>query len=120
MTFNDISWGYVDSNQAKPYSYTPQQIVKMLAQVSHDGGNLLLNIGPAPDGSVPQEAVEPLTSVGKWLGQNGEAAYGKLDKLDRSNPSGVGSISVKGNKVYYWNWIWPMQGEMALGGFMTP
>ena len=120
MTFNGISWGYVDSEQVKPYSYTPQQIIKMLAKVSYGGGNLLLNIGPAPDGSIPQEAVEPLTAVGEWLRQNGHAVYGKLDVCGNGNASGVGSVSMKGNKVYYWNWIWPAHGEMALGGFMTP
>jgi len=120
MTFNGISWGYVDSEQVKPYSYTPQQIIKMLARVSYGGGNLLLNIGPTPDGSVPNEVIAPLTAVGKWLSQNGDATYGKLDKFSNGNPSGVGSVSMKGNKVYYWNWIWPSKGEMSLGGFMTP
>jgi len=118
MTFNGISWGYVDSDQVVPYSYTPQQIIKMLARITSGGGNLLLNIGPAPDGSVPEETVQPLTAVGKWLHQNGKAVYGKVDKFSGS-PSGVGSVSMKGNKVYYWNWIWPKGGEMALGGFMT-
>ncbi len=120
MTFNGISWGYVDSEQAKPYSYTPQQIIKMLAKVCYGGGNLLLNIGPAPDGSVPQETVKPLTAVGEWLCRNGDAVYGKLNVCGNGNTSGVGSVSMKENKVYYWNWIWPAHGEMALGGFMTP
>ena len=67
MTFNGLSWGYVDSEQVKPYSYNAQQIIKMLHTCAANGGNLLLNIGPTPDGSVPEEAIEPLTQVGEWL-----------------------------------------------------
>ena len=119
MTFNGLSWGYTDSEQAAPYSYNSQQIIKMLNTVCAGGGNLLLNIGPAPDGSVPTEAVAPLTEVGSWLAENREAVYGALDKSDRGSGSGAGGISVKGNRVYFWNRIWPHQGSMALGGFMT-
>ncbi len=64
MTFNGISWGYVDSKQAAPYSYNAQRILKMLSSCAIGGGNLLLNIGPTSDGSVPEEAVAPLTAVG--------------------------------------------------------
>ena len=120
MTFNGISWGYVDSNQAAPYSYNAQRIIKMLNTVTAGGGNLLLNIGPTPDGSVPAEAVEPLTTVGKWLAENGLAVYGKMIKTIYNNASGIAASSCDGNNVYLWNWIWPSNGEMAIGGFMSP
>ncbi|GAG51708.1 unnamed protein product, partial [marine sediment metagenome] len=119
MTFNGLSWGYIDSEQARPYSYTAQQILKMLNTVCAGGGNLLLNIGPAPDGSVPEEAQKPLATVGAWLASHGQAVYGSLTAVGRHRPSGAGGISVKGNKVYFWCRIWPHQGEMSLGGFMT-
>jgi alpha-L-fucosidase len=117
MTFNGISWGYVDSAQAVPYSYNAQRIIKMLGTVAADGGNLLLNIGPTPDGSVPKEAVEPLNTVGRWLLKNGECVYGKLDRSKYRFCNGVSSVSVKGNTVYLWNMIWPDDGEVVVGGF---
>jgi alpha-L-fucosidase len=121
MTFNDISWGYVDSAQAAPYSYTPQRIVKMLATVATGGGNLLLNIGPMLIGSVPGEAVEPLRKVGQWLAENGKGVYGKLERIKSSwGANGVCSGSNIGNTWYAWNWIWPSSGEMTFGGFNTP
>ncbi len=120
MTFNGISWGYVDSAQAAPYSYNAQRIIRMINTVTAGGGNLLLNIGPAPDGSVPPEAIEPLTTVGKWLAENGPAVYGSKPKSIYGNASGVGGASFDGSKVYIWNWIWPTGGDMALGGFATP
>ena len=124
MTFNDISWGYVDSKQAAPYSYSPQRILKMLCTASTGGGNLLLNIGPAPDGSVPAEAIQPLTTVGNWLRENGKAAYGHViknkDWLARQfGGNGVTEASSDGKSIYLWNWIWPTTGEMAIGGYQT-
>jgi alpha-L-fucosidase len=125
MTFNGISWGYVDSNQAMAYSYNAQRILRMLNTCSSGGGNLLLNIGPAPDGSVPKDAIEPLQTVGRWLAENGEAAYGKktrkqgfVDALFGGN--GVCGASSDGRTVYLWNWIWPDTGTMAIGGYHTP
>lgn len=119
MTFNGISWGYVDSAQAAPYSYNAQGIIKMLNTCVNGGGNLLLNIGPRPDGSVPDEVVGPLTSVGNWLKENGEAVYGSLERRDDNyRGDGVSYSSIKGNTIYIWNKIWPSDGVIRLGGFM--
>ena len=119
MTFNGISWGYVDSDQALPYSYTPQRIVSMLQTCCERGGNLLLNVGPKPDGSIPYEVIDPLKKVGEWLKVNGEAVYGKLNKTygNEYQLNGVSRPSSKGNTIYMWNKIWaPYNGKMALGG----
>lgn len=119
MTFNGMSWGYIDSEQAKPYSYNAQRILRMLQKVSYDAGNLLLNIGPAPDGSVPADAFEPLSTVGEWLRVNGECLYGKIKRSVFKWSNGLCSTSYKENTVYFWNWIWPEGGELTIGGFTT-
>ena len=122
MTFNGISWGYIDSEQAAPYSYTPQRILGMLQTCCERGGNLLLNFGPTPDGSVPKEVVGPLTKVGEWLKVNGEAVYGKMTRTwgNTNQANAVSRPSTKGNTVYMWNKIWsPYKGTMGLGGFQT-
>jgi alpha-L-fucosidase len=123
MTFNDgLSWGHVDPIQAAPYSHNAQRIIKMLCTCSENGGNLLLNIGPPPDGSVPPEAVEPLATVGKWLSVKGEAAYGKVDRFGGGWGFGSSacSFSKKGKTMYLWNWIWPYDNKIILGGINTP
>ncbi|MBR4941994.1 MAG: alpha-L-fucosidase [Clostridia bacterium] len=123
MTFNRISWGYIDSDQARPYCYTAQQIIDMLATCAGGAGNLLLNIGPAPDGSVPADAVEPLETVGKWLETNGDAVYGLKKRITDWRTfrcSGVSRTSWDDKYLYVWVRIWPKGGKMAFGGFMTP
>lgn len=120
MTFNGLSWGYVDSRQAAPYSYNAPRIIRMLNTVTAGGGNLLLNIGPTPDGSVPDEVQEPLRTVGRWLDRHGAAVYGRKQRSPYQGVNGVCGTSYEPSRVYLWNWIWPQHGEMVLGGFSTP
>ncbi|MCJ7736351.1 MAG: alpha-L-fucosidase [Anaerolineae bacterium] len=118
MTFNHISWGYLDNAQAAPYSYNAHGILRMLHTVCASGGNLLLNIGPRPDGSVPAEAIEPLQTVGRWLEAHGDAAvYGGLTPCKVRSASGVGRFTQRGNKLYFWQWI--RSEQLIFGGFET-
>ena len=120
MTFNGISWGYIDSAQAAQYSFSAGQILKMLNKCTRQGGNLLLNIGPTPDGSVPEEAKAPLDSLGKWLETNGEAAYGLKASPDfKCGANNVTDVTVSPDEktVYCWNYSWPKTGKMIFGGY---
>lgn len=128
MTFNGISWGYVNSAQAAAYSYTPQRIITMLETCVSGGGNLLLNIGPKPDGSVPEEVIEPLEKVGKWLAENSEAVYGLHDRRVQRPEYGFGQSfdgngvmlsSKSGTTQYFWNRIWSGHSEIGVGGYIT-
>jgi alpha-L-fucosidase len=117
MTFNG-SWGYMPYAPAAEW-LTTRRVLDMLRQCAGGQGNLLLNIGPAPDGSVPPEAAERLLPVGKWLAANGEAVYGKVDRADgRLDWSPLGQWTRKGNVAYFWGNRWP-GNEIALGGFKT-
>ena len=115
MTFNHASWGYMPS--AAIDAHRSRDILNMLNSACEGSGNLLLNIGPAPDGSVPEESVEPLITVGKWLKKNGEAVYGKLNRAP-SGASACGSMSQKGKNVYFWLRYMAAK-EIGLGGFKT-
>jgi alpha-L-fucosidase len=72
MSVNN-AWGYHDGDHEWK---TPGQIVGLLAAAAGGRGNLLLNIGPRGDGSIPSEAVERLLAVGAWLKTNGAAVFG--------------------------------------------
>jgi alpha-L-fucosidase len=66
------SWSYVPGDQYK----TARQIIHLLTDIVSRGGNLLLNIGPGPDGDWDTVAYARLREIGKWLKINGEAIYG--------------------------------------------
>jgi alpha-L-fucosidase len=66
------SWSYVPHDTYK----SPRQLVHMLVDVVSKGGNLLLNIGPGPDGSWDPNAYDRLEKLGAWMKVNGDAIYG--------------------------------------------
>lgn len=69
------SFGYNRTENAEDYA-TSADLVKLLASTVAAGGNLLLDIGPAADGTIPAIMQQRLLDLGKWLNINGEAIYG--------------------------------------------
>ncbi|HEU5399768.1 MAG TPA: alpha-L-fucosidase [Terriglobales bacterium] len=65
------SWCYVENDELKP----PESLVQLLVDVVSKNGNLLLDIGPKADGTIPAEQEERLLAIGKWLDTNAEAIY---------------------------------------------
>ena len=72
MTVGD-KWGF---NRFDTKFKSVETVVRQLQECAAKGGNLLLNIGPRADGSVPEGVVKVFRGVGKWLRVNGEAIYG--------------------------------------------
>jgi alpha-L-fucosidase len=72
MTMN-TTWSYSKFDHDWKSS---DKLVKTLVDTASKGGNLLLNIGPRADGTVPEESVTTLKEIGEWLQVNGEAIYG--------------------------------------------
>jgi len=69
VTLNE-SWGF----HAGDHEWkTPAQVLDLLVKCAQGNGNLLLNVGPKPDGAVPVESVDILRRVGRWLEANREA-----------------------------------------------
>jgi len=113
MTMNS-SWGY---HAADDDWKTPKQVVRNLITCTRDGGNYLLNIGPRPDGSVPQESVNILATVGRWLERNGAAIYG----ADQCQPrrSNYAGFTRRGNTLYMHVHFWPGE-SFAVAGLLVP
>ncbi|KAL2608681.1 hypothetical protein R1flu_027254 [Riccia fluitans] len=86
------SWGYI---KGQDYKKSKDLICDLLDVVSKNG-TLLLNIGPMPDGTIPQEEQDLLRQMGEWLKINGSAIYGTRPwKMYGEGPSSAGGGSDK-------------------------
>ncbi len=122
------SWGYIENDNFK----TPDFIVKQLADIISKNGNLLMNIGPRADGTIPEGVQQVLRSVGGWLKINGEAVYGTRPwTVYGEGPTQVkaGSFhdtdtitytpedfrfTTKGQKLYAIEMEWPTNGDAVI------
>ena len=96
MTFNN-SWGFKqDDHNWK----SADQLIHNIVEIVGKGGNYLLNVGPTAEGIIPEESVERLGEIGKWLGKNGEAIYGNKKGLTKENYAGYSTLSKNGNALY--------------------
>lgn len=77
QTMND-SWGYRVNDDR--YKSIPK-LIKYLASTAGRNANLLLNIGPQPNGELPEAAIERLKGMGEWLSQYGSSIYGTRSSL---------------------------------------
>jgi len=66
------SWGYIHNDEFKPVGGMVHDLVDIVSK----NGCLLMNVGPRPDGTIPEAAAFCLRGIGRWLAVNGEAIYG--------------------------------------------
>jgi alpha-L-fucosidase len=122
------AWGYAEDLIFK----SPNRVIDNLVDRVSKNGYLLLNVGPKPDGTIPEEARDLLLEVGKWLDINGDAIYGTTPWLIASEgPTNLGAVgdlgfnesnvvytsedvrfTVKGDNLYATFLAWP--GERAI------
>jgi len=96
MTIND-SWGYQQND--KEYK-TPGQIIKIFAECLSKGGNMLLDIGPKADGTIPAEDVTVLKELGKWNKKHAEAIFGTEGGLPAGYFYGPTTLSKDSTMLY--------------------
>jgi len=103
-SLDPTSWGY---NRRLPDSeyMTPKEVVHYLVDVVSKNGNLLLNIGPKADGTIPEVMQSCLRRVGEWLRVNGEAIYGSRP-WDKYKEGDV-RFTRNGNVLYAIALEWP-------------
>ena len=122
------SWGYIKDDTFK----SPEFVVHQLIDIVSKNGNLLLNIGPRADGTIPDEVQQVLLDVGAWLSINGEAIYGTRPwRTYGEGPTKVAAgsfhdtdtakytpadfrFTTKGDDVYAIGLAWPTSGEVVI------
>ncbi len=71
-TITDGAWGYQPDAKVKPLA----QLLQLLVGAAGRDGNMLLNVGPRPDGQIDPAQASRLHEIGQWLSLNGESIYG--------------------------------------------
>ena len=96
MTMND-SWGY----QGNDHDYkTTNQVIGIFTDVIGNGGNLLLDIGPKADGTIPEEQVEILKGLGRWTTKHKESIYNTEAGIPKEHFYGATTLSKDRNILY--------------------
>lgn len=95
MTLNG-NWGWHAGDHMWKH---PRDVIDLLGQCAENGGNLLLNVGPKPDGTIPAETELILDEVGRFLERNRTAFENTVRHPFTWNNTGR-PIMAKGNKIY--------------------
>ena len=127
-SISNKSWGYIKDDTFK----SPEFVVHQLIDIVSKNGNLLLNIGPKSDGTIPDEVQKVLLDVGDWLKVNGEAIYGtRAWRIHGEGPTKVAAgsfhdtdtahytpedfrFTTKGEALYVIGLGWPANGRAVI------
>lgn len=103
QTMNGM-WGYKVEDQNYK---SVDELIRLIVRAASKGSNLLLNVGPQPDGNLPAAAVERLAGIGRWMEQFGESVYG----TDASGiPEQSWGVTTRKGNVIYMHLIEPLEG----------
>jgi alpha-L-fucosidase len=127
------SWGYIENDTFK----SPEFVVDQLIDIVSKNGNLLLNIGPRADGTIPEQVQRVLLDVGAWLSVNGEAIYatrpwrtygegptkvtgGSFHDADTANYTAEDfRFTTQGDTLYVIGLAWPANGDVLVHSLAT-
>jgi alpha-L-fucosidase len=129
------SWGYIQDDTFKSSEFVVHQLIDIVSK----NGNLLLNIGPRSDGTIPEQVQQVLLGIGAWLNVNGEAIYGTRPWRtygEGPTKAAAGSFhdtdvqnftaedfrfTTKGNVLYVIGFSWPTNHEAVIHSLaLTP
>ncbi len=95
MTTND-NWGFHNDNNWK----TPYEVITIFVDAVANGGNLLLDMGPKEDGTIPAEQINVLKELGAWNKKNGEAIFNTIGGIPQGHFYGPTTMSKDSTSVY--------------------
>jgi alpha-L-fucosidase len=95
MTTND-NWGFHNDNNWK----TPYEVITIFVDAVANGGNLLLDMGPHEDGTIPEEQIHVLKELGAWNKKNGEAIFNTIGGIPQGHFYGPTTLSKDSTSLY--------------------
>ena len=101
-------WAWKPNDQLK----SKKECLQTLLQTVGGDGNLLLNVGPMPDGRIEPRQIQRLKEMGTWLKQYGDGVYGTRGGPFR--PGTWGASTCKGDTIYLFVMNWPTKGPLQL------
>nr|WP_037246927.1 alpha-L-fucosidase [Rhodopirellula baltica] len=113
-TTND-SWAYAWYDE---YWKSPKEILHRLIACVGRGGTYMLNIGPRGDGSVPDRAVQTLTTAGEWIRRYPQVVY-NTDASPWQHALPWGDVTRKDNTLFLCVFDWPSSGKLYLPNLNT-
>ncbi|MGW1024486.1 alpha-L-fucosidase [Streptomyces sp. NPDC002577] len=115
LTIND-SWGYQHHDHNHK---STGQLIRYFTETIGAGGNLLLDVGPQEDGTIPAEQVERLHGLGAWIDRHAEAVYGTVRGLPAGHHYGPSTLSADRRTLYLTVFDIP-RGSIGVRGLRTP
>ena len=114
MTMND-RWGY---NLFDKNFKSTTDLLQKLSDIVSKNGNFLLNIGPKPDGSFPEESIQRLAEIGDWMDVNGESIHGTIGSPFQELHWGRATQKFHDDSttLYMHIFEWPNDGELVVPG----
>ena len=110
-SISPTAWGY----QADPPAHSLTYLVGSLVRMCSSGGNYLLNVGPAPDGTIPEQQARIMGRIGQWLKTHAESIY-ETEPLVLSSADGPVRATRKGTSIYLHWMTWPDADRIQLPG----
>ncbi len=96
LTVND-SWGFQHDDRNHK---SVRQLIRIFTETIAMGGNLLLDVGPRQDGTIPAEQAERLEGLGAWIARHREAVYGTVAGLPAGHHYGPSTLSADRRTLY--------------------
>ena len=96
MTINN-NWGYQPQDT---FWKTPYEVITIFADAVSNGGNLLLDIAPKEDGSIPPQQTRVLKELGKWNKKHEEAIFSTLGGMPQGHYYGPSTLSKDSSTLY--------------------